>query len=104
MTPEDSLLNRLNMDLDVLQEADLRADLEIYINHLLLEDFNGLLQLLYRVDINEEKLKAELTERKGEDAAAIITELLIMRSREKEEARRNNTTPPAADIPADEAW
>jgi len=104
MTPEDSLLNRLNMDLDILQEADLRADLESYINHLLLEDFNGLLQLLYRVDINEQKLKEELTERKGEDAAAIISDLLIMRSREKEEARRKNTTPPATDIPADEAW
>ena len=78
----EQLLN-LNNQLTALQKSERKEQLIVYINHLLLHDFNKLAQILYRVDVDEKKLKELLQENIETDAAVIIADLLIQRQKEK---------------------
>jgi hypothetical protein len=80
----------------------LRMQLEKYINDLLENDFGLLVQILYRVDVNEKKLRMQLQENEGKDAASIIAGLLISRQLEKIRARKLSGK--QNDIPEDEKW
>ncbi|MBS1946852.1 MAG: hypothetical protein JST47_03720 [Bacteroidetes bacterium] len=63
--------------------AELKRKLAQHINDLINSDFEKLVSLLYRIDINERKLKALLKEHKNEDAGALIAELIIERQLQK---------------------
>ena len=82
----EQLLN-LNQQLTALQKLEMREQLIVYVNHLLLHDFNKLVQVLYRVDVDEKKLKQLLQQNKETDAAVIIADLLIQRQEEKIKAK-----------------
>jgi hypothetical protein len=88
----EQLLN-LNEQLSALQKTEMKEELIVYINHLLLHDFNKLVQILYRVDVDEKKLKELLQQYQETDAAVIIADLLIQRQEEKiktKEAYKSN--------------
>ena len=89
-------------DLSPEKKKALREELAVYINHLLLHDFNGLLNILYRIDVPERKLKTVLAENKDKDAGELIADLLIKRQEEKLALRRSS--PPADNILDDERW
>lgn len=81
------ILLRLKNELSFLEKEDIRVQLVAYINHLLLHDFNRLIQILYRVDVSEQKLKQLLQDNPKTDAAVIISNLLIERQLEKIKTR-----------------
>lgn len=85
-----------------VKEQDIRAQLESYINELILQDFPKLADLLYRVDIPEKKLKELLAAQQNTDSAALITELIIERQLQKQAWKQSH--PPTTDIPEDERW
>lgn len=60
------------------------------INYLINNDFEKLIYILYRVDVDENKIKKAVSIR-NEDAAEIIYDLLKEREMEKELNRKNNT-------------
>jgi hypothetical protein len=60
------------------------------INYLIVNDFNKLIYILYRTDINEVKLNKLLAENKKEDAGKIIAALFIQRQLEKIKSREEN--------------
>ncbi len=74
---------------------EMRQRLAAEINELIVHDFQKLASILYRVDVNERKLKYLLQENVGEDAAVIIADLIIERQLQKlksrQEYRRDNT-------------
>jgi hypothetical protein len=70
------------------QPEGVREKLISEINALIIHDFPLLVQLLYRVDVNEKKLKEVLKKNKDQDAAMLIADLLIKRQLEKIETRR----------------
>ena len=72
----------------VKAEESLEAALAEKINVLIQRDFDKLLQLLYRIDINEQRLRRLLLENEGEDAGKIIARLIMERQWEKMESRR----------------
>ena len=80
----------------------LHDELARYINQLITKNFEKLINLLYRLDVSEQKLKELLLESKTEEAGKIIADLIIKRQLEKiktrKEAKSNN------DIPDDEKW
>jgi hypothetical protein len=53
------------------------------IDHLINNDFQKLVSILYRMDISEPKLKQLLNENPGTNAALIITDLMIERQEQK---------------------
>ncbi|HVU98786.1 MAG TPA: hypothetical protein VHE34_26370 [Puia sp.] len=58
------------------------------VNTMIQRDFGALVQLLYRVDVSESKLRGLLQENAGEDAARVIARLIIERQWQKIETRR----------------
>lgn len=58
------------------------------INTLINEDFSRLIQLLYRIDVSETKLKKLLRENNGSDADRLIARLILERQWQKIETRR----------------
>lgn len=78
----------LNKHLEIDMPAGLSIDelkefLTPYINDLINKDFNKLINILYRIDIDEKKLKTFLSENKDIDAASIISDMIIDRQMQK---------------------
>jgi len=86
-----------NISFDLLKEQ-----LSSHINFLIQSDFQKLVSILYRVDINESKLKNLLKENQGFDAANIITDLIIERELQKIRSRQEYRN--EENIRDDEKW
>jgi hypothetical protein len=84
------------------KETDFMKHLADAINYRIENDFPGLVQILYRMDISESTLKEMLALNAGHDAGLIIGQLLVDRERQKilsrEQFKQND------DIPEDEKW
>lgn len=83
--PNNSVLDEVIAcnDLAVLNDDLIIQQLADYINNLILTNFERLVQLLYRIDVNEAKLKYLLKENPAEDAGRIIALLIIERQIQK---------------------
>lgn len=81
---------------------ELHAQLSAHINHLINTDFDKLVYYLYRIDVDEKKIRHLLSATSGENAAATIASLIIQRQLQKIESRKKNNPPP--DIPDEEKW
>ena len=71
-------------------EAEMKKALSAYINELIKKDFERLVQLLYRIDVSEAKLKNLLKEKKDTDAGELIADMIIERQKQKIKSRREN--------------
>ena len=65
----------------------MQSRLETYINQLIKDDFEKLVTYLYRIDVNEQKLKLLLHQFPEEDAGKIIAALIIERQQQKIKTR-----------------
>jgi hypothetical protein len=86
---------------DVPTLEELEALLAERVNTLIQKDFGALVQLLYRVDVSEAKLRLLLQENGGEDAAKLIARLILERQWQKIETRRQYRREPGGD---EERW
>lgn len=68
------------------------SDLIAYINDCINHDFNKLVQLLYRIDVSEQKLKTILQSNPNEDAARLIAAVIIERLAATKAARASFAT------------
>jgi uncharacterized protein YwgA len=101
------LISDINKSLDIilkdsLSDEQLRNQLALHINHLINHDFEKLVFYLYRIDVNENKMKDLLEQREGKNAAELIADLIIERQLQKIESRKkfcNNE-----DIDENEEW
>lgn len=66
-----------------VSDAQLKEMISRYLNELIVHNFQKLVQLLYRIDVNEERLKQMLQENTETDAATILTELILERQKQK---------------------
>ena len=88
----DELIRLLNNELPVeitgqKSYAEIHAQLSAYINTLIKNNFDKLITYLYRIDINEQKLKSLLQKNPDEDAGNIIATLIIERQQQKIKTR-----------------
>jgi hypothetical protein len=58
------------------------------INELLLTDFSRLVGILYRIDVNETRLRSLLDQQADRDAAVIIADLVLERQLQKLKSRQ----------------
>ena len=68
---------------------EIRKQLISLINDLIVNDFHALVQLLYRIDVDEEKLKQLLKAHSGVNSASIIADLIISRQLQKIATKNN---------------
>jgi hypothetical protein len=91
-TDIDIILNELSPgNKELMTHA--RARLEELINHLLNNDFEKLINILYRIDVSESKLKKLLKENPGINASSIIAGMIIERQLQKIRSRGQFTQP-----------
>ena len=79
-----------------------REKLAAYIHVLIDQDFEKLVRILYRLDVNEKKLKALLAEA-NTNSGLLISDLIIERQLEKIHTRKQFAEP-KEDIPDEEKW
>lgn len=80
--------NRLELLKNEEKYAELKLRLSKAISKMIDTDFNGLLNALYRVDVNESKLKIAIAQCAPGDVPDIIAEMVIQRIIQKMEFRR----------------
>nr|WP_294895692.1 hypothetical protein [uncultured Pedobacter sp.] len=69
---------------DKKSEEELAGVLAKYLDELIVEDFNKLIAILYRIDVSEQKaIMALANNTKKENAGKIIAQLIIDRQKEK---------------------
>lgn len=73
------------------------------LNTMIRDDFGALVQLLYRIDIEEPRLRYLLNHHKGEDAGKIIAGLIIQRMEQKILTRRQFSEKDN-NIPEEDRW
>ena len=106
--PNQDIIPLLNKELslelsDQLSINELEQQLTNHINHLINTDFEKLVYYLYRIDVNETKMKQLLQQQGGENAAQLIAQLIIDRQLQKIKSRAEHT-PPATDEDDAERW
>lgn len=78
------------------------AELAAAINRLIQTDFTGLVNILYRLDVSEARLRQVLAAQPGANAGELIAALMVERHLEKIRTRTLFRT--QDDIPDDEKW
>ena len=73
-----------------------------YVNEMILHDFTGLLNLLYRLDVSETRVRTILDEMQQEDAGKIIAAVIIERQLQKIKTKQQYKQ--EGEIPEDEKW
>ena len=94
---EENLITNLNNEMGIdlplqLSFDEMRRRLQDAVAAMVTTDFDRLVNILYRIDVNERKLKYLLQENVGADAAIIIADLVIERQMEKIASRRRYKT------------
>jgi hypothetical protein len=106
--PNEVLIADLNKTLAIELSAaisftELEETLAAYVNELIQKDFEKLVSLLYRVDVNENKLKGLLDLCADENAGKIIAQLIIERQQQKINSRKEFGKKDDS-VDADEKW
>ena len=86
-----------------LDEEGLVKALAVHINDLIVHDFPLLINMLYMLDVSEEKIKQMLQKHKDTDAALMLAHLVVERQKQKQKTR-DLFKKRANDIPDDEKW
>jgi len=86
LNPEN-FISLFDLPDDTVGTGNLESVLSQKINELIMYDFERLIRILYRLDIDEKKLKETLAGHSGEDAGKLITSLIIEREQKKAETK-----------------
>ena len=79
-------------DKQLLQNDDFINALAAYLNNLIINDFEKLIFILYKVDVDETKLKSVLNSGVNRNAGELLARMIIDRQLQKIESRKNSGT------------
>jgi hypothetical protein len=93
MENEELLIDSLRKDLQVdlhtkVSFEEIKEKLYSHINHLISDHFEELIGFLYKIDVNEVRLKKMLKDNSDSMAAKIIADLIIERQLQKIKTRQ----------------
>jgi len=102
---EEQLITLLNdhQQRSPATETALLQKIAALVNELIQHDFPKLVQILYRADISEKKLKENIAQAGNDDTAQIIARMLLERQQQKS-ALRQSFTSSQESIPDEEKW
>ena len=84
----DQVMREMEISSHAKTLEEFRVQLVNAVEQLLQTNFARLVQVLYRLDVDEEKLKSELKKHQVINAADLIADLIIKRQLEKQEMRK----------------
>jgi hypothetical protein len=102
---EQEVLKSISMETGLVipdQDKLSRAWLAHKLNELIESDFARVIQILYRVDVNEQKLKSLLQQHTERDAGEIMADLLIERQNQKKDRKEGGNE--SGEISDEEKW
>jgi hypothetical protein len=73
----------------VTTENDFLQKLEEIVAYLIERDFEKLLWILYRIDVDEQRTKRILSQNVPADAPKVLAQLILERQKQKEEFRKS---------------
>ena len=79
-------------DPQLLQDDEFIAALANYLNDLILNDFEKLIFILYKVDVDEKRLRNILTTNLQTDAGELLARLVVERQIQKINSRKASET------------
>lgn len=82
----------------------IRSVLAVYINDLIEKDFQKLVNLLYRLDVSENKLKQTLKENADMNAGLLIADLIMERQIQKLNAKKEFRKKDTEKDSSEERW
>lgn len=87
------LVPEINQSLEIslpvtISPEELREALAVHINQLINHDFEKLVYYLYRIDVDEARMRLMLEKKEGENAAGLIADLIIERQLQKIKSRQ----------------
>lgn len=83
----DQIISVTN-SIEEISNPKIREDLILLINELINKDFQSLIQLLYRIDVDEKKIRVYLEQQQNEDSAPLLADLIIERQSQKIASRK----------------
>ncbi|MEO6188186.1 MAG: hypothetical protein ABIO82_02320 [Ginsengibacter sp.] len=95
-------LVKIYNSIDETNYQAIRQDLISILNQLINTGFSSLVQLLYKIDVDEKKIKESVVENAGSDTASVIADLIIRRQLEKIKTRKKFSGNPPSE--SDERW
>jgi N-acetylglucosamine kinase-like BadF-type ATPase len=106
--PNQDIIPLLNKEMSLqlpgqITMEELEQELTNHINYLINTDFEKLIYYLYRIDVNETKMKKLLQQEEGVNAGQLIARLIIDRQLQKIKSRAENRTD-AVDNEDAERW
>ena len=84
---QQNLIEEFNLG-PMADKMDFLNHLALKINELIIHDFEKLVQILYRIDIDEIQLREMISKYVHEDAGYIIAQLVVDRQLQKFESRK----------------
>jgi hypothetical protein len=107
MENEEQLIDSLKKDLQIdlatkISFEKIKEKLVAHIDHLINNNFEELIFILYRVDVSEAKLKILLKENTG--SASVIADLIIERQLQKIKTREQFKTADKKENSDEEKW
>ncbi|MEO6905558.1 MAG: hypothetical protein ABI148_04310 [Ginsengibacter sp.] len=100
-TLPDKIISGINL-IDEKSKEKIREELIHFVNELINKDFNALIQLLYRIDVNEKRIRHYLNENPEKNSASVLVDLMIERQMEKRESRKKFNK--KNDVDDEEKW
>ncbi len=101
----DLLARELELSSKTESAEKLREEAIEKVRYLILHDMPRLTSILYRVDVDENKLRSVLELSRDSDTAPIITDLILERQAQKLASRRANSgKKDDNDIPGIDKW
>ncbi len=83
----DKIISAAN-SIEQVPKEKTREDLISLINELIDKDFQSLIQFLYRIDVDEKKIRIFLEKNSDKDSASVLADLIIERQIQKIESRK----------------
>ena len=74
--------------IEEISKGKIRENLIQLINELINKDFQSLILLLYRIDVNEKKIRSYLEQQQNVDSAPLLADLIIERQMQKIASRK----------------
>ncbi|MFN2439842.1 MAG: hypothetical protein ABR503_11635, partial [Chitinophagaceae bacterium] len=71
------IIKKVQLALSPEEEANIKKEMGEQINWLINNDFSQLVQILYRLDVDERKLRSLLYQKQANDASTLIVNLII---------------------------
>lgn len=108
-SPGKNIITAIGASMDIVLRDDLSLDelkkmLAEHVNLLIGNNFNKLISILYRMDINELRLRQLLNESTSQDAGTIIADLIIERQLQKIKSREMSPKKGENNINENEKW